>query len=40
MQHRVVARFQKCNDADAHLRVLRQYARHMEYKVIFDAGST
>jgi hypothetical protein len=40
MQHRVVARFRKRNDADAHLRVLRQYARNVEYKVVFDTGST
>ncbi len=35
MQRRVVARFRRRNDADAHLRVLRQQAQ-LRYTIVFD----
>jgi hypothetical protein len=38
MRHRIIARFRRRNDADAHLRVLRQYDQHLDYKVVFDAA--
>ncbi|NEP19808.1 MAG: hypothetical protein F6J97_23465 [Leptolyngbya sp. SIO4C1] len=36
MQHRVVARFRRRNDADAHMRVLRQDNPPTQYTIIFD----
>lgn len=36
MQRRVVARFRRRNDADAHLRVLRQPAVPARYTIVFD----
>ena len=36
MQHRVVARFRRRNDADAHLRILRQHTPSLQYVIIFD----
>lgn len=39
MQRRVVARFRRRNDADAHLRVLRQQAQ-LRYTIVFDPSPT
>ena len=36
MQHRIVARFRRRNDADAHLRVLMQHSPLTQYTIIFD----
>ena len=36
MQRRVVARFRRRNDAEAHMRVLRQKALAMQYTIVFD----
>ncbi|MBD2070297.1 hypothetical protein H6F93_22755 [Leptolyngbya sp. FACHB-671] len=36
MQHRVVARFRRRNDAEAHLRILRQNAPTLDYTIVFD----
>ena len=36
MQNRIVARFRRRNDADAHMRVLRQDNPPMQYSIIFD----
>ena len=37
MQRRVVARFRRRNDADAHLRALHRLAPLAEYAIVFDA---
>lgn len=36
MQRRTVARFRSRNDADAHLRILRQHTPSLKYAIIFD----
>lgn len=36
MQRTVVARFRRCNDAEAHLKILRQMNPDAEYAIIFD----
>jgi hypothetical protein len=36
MQHRVIARFRKRNDAEAHLRILRQNAPMLQYEIVFN----
>jgi hypothetical protein len=38
MQRRVVARFRRRNDADAHLRILRQNAPTLHYAIVFDTA--
>jgi hypothetical protein len=38
MQHREVGRFRRRNDADAHMRVLRQQASTIQYTIIFDTA--
>ncbi|MGB3788438.1 MAG: hypothetical protein WA949_10540 [Phormidesmis sp.] len=38
MQNRIVARFRRRNDADAHQRVLRQLIPLAQYTIIFDSG--
>ena len=39
MQWRVVARFRRRNDAEAHMRVLRQQTLAMQYTLVFDPSS-
>ncbi len=36
MQRRVIARFRRRNDAEAHMRVLRQNAPTLQYAIFFD----
>lgn len=36
LQRRVIARFRRRNDAEAHLRVLRQNAPRIQYEIVFD----
>ncbi|MEM9214266.1 MAG: hypothetical protein AAGD25_07950 [Cyanobacteria bacterium P01_F01_bin.150] len=36
LQHRIVARFRRRNDADAHLRILQQHTPSLRYAIIFD----
>lgn len=36
MQNRTVAQFRRRNDADAHLRVLRQLTSSTQYTIVFD----
>jgi hypothetical protein len=36
LQNRVIARFRRRNDADAHMRVLRQLAPTVRYEIVFD----
>jgi hypothetical protein len=38
LQNRVIARFRRRNDADAHMRVLRQQAPTVRYEIMFDVG--
>jgi len=38
MQHRVIARLRRRNDAEAHLRILRQNAPSLRYAIVFDPG--
>ncbi len=38
LQRQVIARFRRRNDAEAHMRVLRQQAPTVRYEVVFDAG--
>jgi hypothetical protein len=38
LQSRVIARFRRRNDAEAHMRVLRQLAPTGRYEIMFDAG--
>ena len=38
MQQRVLARFRRRNDAEAHLRILRQQAPSLCYEIMFDAA--
>jgi hypothetical protein len=38
LQSRVIARFRRRNDADAHMRVLRQLAPTGRYEIMFDVG--
>ena len=38
MQQRVVARFRRRNDAEAHLRILCQQAPSLHYDIIFDTA--
>jgi hypothetical protein len=38
LQRQVIARFRRRNDAEAHMRVLRQQAPMGRYEVVFDAG--
>ncbi|MGB3293152.1 MAG: hypothetical protein WBB01_09220 [Phormidesmis sp.] len=39
MQNREVARFRRRNDADAHLRVLRQLSPLSHYAIVFNLTS-
>ena len=39
MQNRIVARFRRRNDADAHQRVLRQLVPSAHYTIVFDLSS-
>lgn len=39
MQNREVARFRRRNDADAHLRTLRQLSPSAQYTIVFELGS-
>ena len=39
MQNREVARFRRRNDAEAHLRALRQLIPSAQYTIIFDPAS-
>lgn len=36
LQQAIVARFRRRNDAEAHLRVLRQQGSTAEYSIVFD----
>jgi hypothetical protein len=38
MQQRVVARFRRRNDAEAHLRILRQQTPNLHYDIMFDTA--
>jgi hypothetical protein len=38
LQRQVIARFRRRNDAEAHMRVLRQQAPTVRYEVVFDVG--
>ncbi len=38
LQNRVIARFRRCNDAEAHMRVLRQQVPTARYEIVFDVG--
>jgi hypothetical protein len=38
LQRQVIARFRRRNDAEAHMRVLRQQAPTVSYEVVFDVG--
>jgi hypothetical protein len=38
LQRQVIARFRRRNDAEAHMRVLRQQAPTVHYEVVFDGG--
>jgi hypothetical protein len=38
LQRQVIARFRRRNDAEAHMRVLRQQAPTVSYEVVFDGG--
>lgn len=40
LQNRVIARFRRRNDAEAHMRVLRQLAPAVRYEIVFDVGAT
>jgi hypothetical protein len=40
LQRRVITRFRRRNDADAHLRVLRQQAPMVRYEIVFDVAPT
>jgi hypothetical protein len=39
LQSQVIARFRRRNDAEAHMRVLRQQAPMVRYEVVFEVGS-
>ncbi|MEO0405948.1 MAG: hypothetical protein AAF289_01220 [Cyanobacteria bacterium P01_A01_bin.135] len=39
MQRRVIARFRRRNDADAHMRVLHQHCPLAQYIIVFDPSS-
>lgn len=36
MQRLVVIRYRRCNEAEAHLRILRRQATTAEYEIVFD----
>jgi hypothetical protein len=38
LQHRVLTRFQRRYDAEAHLKILRQMAPHASYTLMFDSS--
>jgi hypothetical protein len=38
LQNRVIARFRRRNDAEAHMRVLRQLAPAVRYEIVFDVA--
>ncbi len=38
LQNQVIARFRKRNDAEAHMRVLRQLTPGVRYEIVFDVG--
>lgn len=38
LQNQLIARFRKRNDAEAHMRVLRQHAPTARYEIVFDVG--
>lgn len=38
LQRRVVARFRRRNDAEAHLRTLRQLGSNINCEIVFDPG--
>jgi hypothetical protein len=38
LQRQVIARFRRRNDADAHMRVLRQLAPTVRYEIVFAVG--
>jgi hypothetical protein len=38
LQNRVIARFRRRNDAEAHMRVLRQQVPMARYEIVFDVG--
>jgi hypothetical protein len=38
LQNRVIARFRRRNDAEAHMRVLRQQVPTSRYEIVFDVG--
>lgn len=40
MQRRVIARFRRRNDAEAHMKILRQHASTLHYSIIFDPATT
>jgi hypothetical protein len=38
LQNQLIARFRRRNDAEAHMRVLRQLAPAVRYEIVFDVG--
>lgn len=40
MQRRVIARCRRRNDAEAHIKILRQHAPNLDYSIIFDPAAT
>lgn len=39
LQRRIIARFRRRNDAEAHLQVIRRLIPHVTYEVVFDPTS-